>query len=355
MTDMMGWNIMSDMRLAIYYFAEVTAGMVLNVLMVISGVGLLGLAEWGRRLAIGVAWLKIVRWVAMVVVTMVVIVPITTEKTTKGLQQIQAQAKAKSGGRPCAISDGGLRPVRRRSCRAVTSCSVPPRGVDLPGALALVSDSPSHPCGLLAQARSRSTDHRIGTGRCVREPGDARCLVTWPARSAAAHSRGLADRRPHAGGCWCWRRSSCCLLWIWWLSYSLATRACFTGLHSGDRSATAATILLTIVVVQAPAVLAGSLAGERERGVLQLLLTTAVSPREIVSGRLLGKLSQVGMIVLAGLPILALLAAWNGLSFSSWRRSFCSWARWAWAAAGWPSARRSSRGGGATHCSASIS
>ena len=71
-------------------------------------------------------------------------------------------------------------------------------------------------------------------------------------------------------------------------------------------------ILLTIVVVQAPAVLAGSLAGERERGVLQLLLTTAVSPREIVLGRLLGKLSQVGMILLAGLPLLALLAAWNG-------------------------------------------
>ena len=71
-------------------------------------------------------------------------------------------------------------------------------------------------------------------------------------------------------------------------------------------------ILLTIAVVQAPAVLAGSLAGERERGVLQLLLTTAVSPREIVLGRLVGKLSQVGMILLAGLPLLALLVAWNG-------------------------------------------
>ncbi len=74
-------------------------------------------------------------------------------------------------------------------------------------------------------------------------------------------------------------------------------------------------ILLTIVVVQAPAVLAGSLAGERERGVLQLLLTTAVTPREIVSGRLLGKLSQVGMIVLAGLPVLGIFFAWNGLGF----------------------------------------
>ncbi len=72
-------------------------------------------------------------------------------------------------------------------------------------------------------------------------------------------------------------------------------------------------MLLVIVVVQAPAVLAGSLAGERERGVLQLLLTTAVSPREIVLGRLLGKLSQVAMIVLAGLPIVAVLFALTGL------------------------------------------
>jgi ABC-type Na+ efflux pump permease subunit len=66
--------------------------------------------------------------------------------------------------------------------------------------------------------------------------------------------------------------------------------------------------------VQTPAVLAGSLAGERERGVLQLLLTTAVTPREIVMGRLLGKLSQVAMIVLAGLPIVAVLFALTGLS-----------------------------------------
>jgi ABC-type transport system involved in multi-copper enzyme maturation permease subunit len=101
-------------------------------------------------------------------------------------------------------------------------------------------------------------------------------------------------------------------IWIWWLSgltdpfYIPSITELRIALSS------LAMILLTIAVVQAPAVLAGSLAGERERGVLQLLLTTAVSPREIVVGRLLGKLSQVGMILLAGLPLLALLAAWNG-------------------------------------------
>ena len=104
------------------------------------------------------------------------------------------------------------------------------------------------------------------------------------------------------------------MLWLWW-----ATEQIYPGYTPTYQLRialwTAAMILLTIVVVQAPAVLAGSLAGERERGVLQLLLTTAATPREIVSGRLLGKLSQVGMILFAGLPVLGVLFAWNGLGF----------------------------------------
>jgi hypothetical protein len=47
------------------------------------------------------------------------------------------------------------------------------------------------------------------------------------------------------------------------------------------------------------------------------LLTTAATPREIVVGRLIGKLSQVGMVLLAGMPLVALLAAWNGLGIES--------------------------------------
>jgi ABC-type transport system involved in multi-copper enzyme maturation permease subunit len=106
------------------------------------------------------------------------------------------------------------------------------------------------------------------------------------------------------------------LLWIWWLT-SLIDPWSVPVWWFANGLAAAMMVLLTIVVVQAPAVLAGSLAGERERGVLQLLLTTAATPREIVIGRVLGKLSQVGMIVLAGLPILGMLFAWNGLGLSN--------------------------------------
>jgi hypothetical protein len=102
MNEVMGWNIFSDMRLAIYSFSEMISGMILNVVMAIAGVGLLGLAEWGRRLAVTVSWLKIVRWIAMIVVTLVLILPITVQKVQKMTDSIQTQvqAQAKSGGRP---------------------------------------------------------------------------------------------------------------------------------------------------------------------------------------------------------------------------------------------------------------
>jgi ABC-type Na+ efflux pump permease subunit len=101
------------------------------------------------------------------------------------------------------------------------------------------------------------------------------------------------------------------LVWYWWLNAGFDPNF----VPSGDVQialATAAMILLTVDVVMVPAVLAGSLAGERERGVLQLLLTTAASAREIVLGRLIGKLSQVAMILMAGVPVVAFLGAWSG-------------------------------------------
>jgi ABC-type transport system involved in multi-copper enzyme maturation permease subunit len=105
------------------------------------------------------------------------------------------------------------------------------------------------------------------------------------------------------------------VIWIWWLCIGLDQS--FTPsfeLRFGLASATI--IVLTIAVVMAPAVVAGSLAGERERGALQLLLTTQVNSAEVVVGRMAGKLSQVGMVLLAGLPPLTLLAAWSGLGFA---------------------------------------
>jgi ABC-type transport system involved in multi-copper enzyme maturation permease subunit len=69
------------------------------------------------------------------------------------------------------------------------------------------------------------------------------------------------------------------------------------------------------VVVLTPAYLAGAIAGERERGTLDLLLTAHLSDREIVLGKLAARLVHLGGILLAGLPLLAATQLWGGVGF----------------------------------------
>jgi hypothetical protein len=107
MDDIATFNPLSDLRIAIYTYSEIIAALLLNVLMIVAGIGLLSLAEWARKLAIGVAWLKIARWVAMTVVMMVLILPITMEKMQKLFGTIEAQTKAQ-GGRAVVFPMGGL-------------------------------------------------------------------------------------------------------------------------------------------------------------------------------------------------------------------------------------------------------
>ena len=65
-------------------------------------------------------------------------------------------------------------------------------------------------------------------------------------------------------------------------------------------------------LVMAPAVLAGSLADEKARGAMALLLTTRVDAREIVAGRLAGRLGVIAPALLALLPALAWLGGYAG-------------------------------------------
>jgi ABC-type transport system involved in multi-copper enzyme maturation permease subunit len=106
------------------------------------------------------------------------------------------------------------------------------------------------------------------------------------------------------------------VLWICWMSQQFdETHQPFNEFHQG------LTILEGMIVIFAmimgPAVLAGSLAGEKERGSIGLLLTTRVSAGEIILGRLAGRLSQVAMIEMAALPPLLMIAWLSGLGFAS--------------------------------------
>jgi ABC-type transport system involved in multi-copper enzyme maturation permease subunit len=69
----------------------------------------------------------------------------------------------------------------------------------------------------------------------------------------------------------------------------------------------AAILLLT------PAYLGSAIAEEKERGTAELLLTTRLSERQFVLGKLLGRLGHLGTVLLAGLPILCLTRLWGGI------------------------------------------
>jgi hypothetical protein len=100
MSDLTAWDMFADPRYLAYFCTEVGLGILLNIAMIVAGAGLVAMAEWGRRLAIGVDWLKILRLVAMCVVTLTVILPITTERMQQAFAKMEAKMKAQPGGGP---------------------------------------------------------------------------------------------------------------------------------------------------------------------------------------------------------------------------------------------------------------
>ncbi|WP_169976117.1 ABC transporter permease [Tautonia rosea] len=98
------------------------------------------------------------------------------------------------------------------------------------------------------------------------------------------------------------------ILWWWWINWNEAADPDFSPYQALRGGLTLLIgLATTIALVFGPAVIAGSLSGEQERGSMGLLLTTRVSALEIVAGRLAGRLTQVGAVLLAMLPPMLLL------------------------------------------------
>jgi hypothetical protein len=97
-------NAYNEPRLAVYYILDVSAAVILNVLMIVAGAGLMRLKEWARRLAIRVAQLKILRWTAMVIGSMLVIMPMMMEKLDKAMVAVEAQVKSGGAALPFSLS-----------------------------------------------------------------------------------------------------------------------------------------------------------------------------------------------------------------------------------------------------------
>ncbi|MBX6315630.1 MAG: hypothetical protein IRY99_22360 [Isosphaeraceae bacterium] len=89
---------LQDRRIIAYYLLDFGSGWLINLVMLVAGIGLVRLKEWGRRLALGVAAVKIARLVVVSIALVGYVVPISIETMRRGIIAMGQQAGAEGGG-----------------------------------------------------------------------------------------------------------------------------------------------------------------------------------------------------------------------------------------------------------------
>ncbi len=89
---------MKDPRIAVPFWLDNIAGLFLNGLMIAAGMGLVALRTWGRRLALQVAALKLLKVIVMTVLTVGFLVPLNVVRTREFYERIEARARAQGMG-----------------------------------------------------------------------------------------------------------------------------------------------------------------------------------------------------------------------------------------------------------------
>lgn len=77
-----------------------------------------------------------------------------------------------------------------------------------------------------------------------------------------------------------------------------------------------ASLEFLMLILIMPALTAGSISGERERQTLDLMLTTCMTPADIVLGKLEAALGTMSLMVVSSLPILAMVFVYGGVAAS---------------------------------------
>jgi hypothetical protein len=86
-----GMEMARDPAYVRFDWAEILTGLALNVPLVAAGIALLRPREWGRRLALWVAGLKLVRLAILAVASVVVVVPLVARSMDRQFEAIGAQ------------------------------------------------------------------------------------------------------------------------------------------------------------------------------------------------------------------------------------------------------------------------
>jgi ABC-type transport system involved in multi-copper enzyme maturation permease subunit len=104
------------------------------------------------------------------------------------------------------------------------------------------------------------------------------------------------------------------IMWFWWMTTRGSGKISPAPMVEAGLD-TFIGFMVTGAWLLTPALLAGAFSGERPQASLLLLLTCQVNAREIVLGRLLGRLAIGGVFMLAALPAVTLLAGLCDLRF----------------------------------------
>jgi len=105
----------------------------------------------------------------------------------------------------------------------------------------------------------------------------------------------------------------CLALFLAYRKYETAFNKTRQALGPRVLSAVAGTQYVLILLVT-PAFACGAISTEKERRSLDLLMSTALTSRQIVLGKFYGSLSYVFLLVLTGLPVMAFCLVFGGIS-----------------------------------------
>lgn len=108
------FSAMRDKKVIAYGIADGSTGLLLNLTMFISGVGLLMHREWARKLAIWTAGLKIVRLCILQAVNLALIVPIQVKQSQQMFDQMDM-----GGGAP-PVDMGAMQGIMMSAFAVVT-------------------------------------------------------------------------------------------------------------------------------------------------------------------------------------------------------------------------------------------
>lgn len=81
-------------------------------------------------------------------------------------------------------------------------------------------------------------------------------------------------------------------------------------------------LFLSLIIIEAviiglmvPSFSSGVISGERERQTMEVLITTKMTPWEIVKGKYWSSIMQMLLLIVSGLPVLAIVFIYGGISF----------------------------------------